>query len=263
MMRLSKKIKNKQINNRQKTQEEELRNENPWYIGDQIESAHKNSKPTIQRRYSFIDKNIEIYMKSHKKRPLQVLDAGCGDGVQLQELTENPELQVWGIDYNPIRTTRARQRFLKVNIVLGDLLHSPFKSNVFDLVLCSQVIEHIPQDVLLLEELANVLKPGGILILGTPNEGCLMARLRNYIFERDILKNTDHLHFYREPVIRRKIEAAGFTIQEVMRENCFFPHQWINYYLTKWNLGFRIMTWLNKGIPSQTAEYYFRCVKCQ
>jgi hypothetical protein len=90
-----------------------------------------------------------------------------------------------------------------------------------------------------------------------------MGRLRNHIFERNILVNTDHFHFYREPVVRQKIEAAGFTIQEVMRESWFFPHQRINYYLARRNWGFRIMAWLSKVIPSQAAGYYFKCVRYQ
>jgi 2-polyprenyl-3-methyl-5-hydroxy-6-metoxy-1,4-benzoquinol methylase len=260
-MRLSKKIENKQIHKGKGTLEEEMRSKNPWYIGDQIEAAQKHAKPTIQRRYSFINNNIETYLKSHKKKPLHVLDAGCGDGVQLQGLTENPELEVWGIDCNPIRTTRAMQRFRKVNIVLGDLLHTPFKPNTFDIILCSQVIEHISQDDVLLEELEKVLKPGGILILGTPNEGCLMARLRNHIFERNIIKSTDHLQLYKELIIRQKIEEAGFIIEEVMRENWFFPHQLINYYLVNRSWGFKLMNILSRIIPSQTAGYYFKCLK--
>ncbi|MBM4347479.1 MAG: methyltransferase domain-containing protein, partial [Deltaproteobacteria bacterium] len=173
-----------------------------------------------------------------------------------------PELETCGIDYNTIRTERAKEKFPTVNIVCGDLFHIPFKNSTFDIVLCSQVIEHIPQDDLLLQEFAKIIKPEGFLILGTPNERCFMARLRNNIFERRILKSTDHIHFYKEPVIRRKIEAAGFIIQEVMRENWFFPHQRINRYLTNCHWGFNFMAWLNKVIPSQTAGYYFRCVRC-
>jgi 2-polyprenyl-3-methyl-5-hydroxy-6-metoxy-1,4-benzoquinol methylase len=203
------------------------------------------------------------YMKSHNSTPLRILDAGCGDGVHFQGLTEIPELEIWGIDYNPIRIARDRQKFVSINILCGDLLHTPFKPNVFDIVLCSQVIEHIFQDRFLLEELAKVLKPEGLLILGTPNEGCLMAYIRNHFFERNIMKNTDHLRFYRETVIRRKIEAAGFTILEVMRENWFFPHQRINYHLTNRPWGFRLMAWLSKIFSSQAAGYYFRCVRCQ
>jgi len=263
MVRFSKKFTIKEINKIQKSPQREIKKKNPWYTENQFEATHKYARPTIQRRYTFIFNSIEKYLQSNTKRPLRTLDAGCGDGVQLQGIIQIPELEIWGIDYNPVRTVRAQERFPTVNIVWGDLLRTPFKNGIFDVVLCSQVIEHIPQDDLLLQEFAKVIKPEGFLILGAPNEGCFMARLRNYIFERRILKSTDHINFYKEMAIRRKIEAAGFIIQEVMRENWFFPHQRINYYLTNRHWGFRFMAWLNKVIPSQTAGYYFRCVRCR
>ena len=236
---------------------------NPWYTSEQVEAAQSHQRRTTQRRYGFILQCVDDYLQCHSRKPIRILDAGCGDGVQLQELIEIPGLEVWGTDYNLLRTSRAKNNFAAAHIVCEDILHLSFRAASFDIVLCSQVIEHIPQDDLLLEKLANVLKPQGLMILGTPNEGCLMARLRNHIFERSILKSTDHIHFYKEAGIRQKIEAAGFEIQQVMRENWFFPHQRINYYLTNRNWGFRFMAQLNKIIPSQAAGYYFRCVKVQ
>lgn len=232
-----------------------------WYTNDQFEIAQRHVKFTIERRYQFILSGIERYVQCNKARPLRILDAGCGDGVQLEGIIHISEVEVWGIDSNPIRTGRARRRFPAVKILCGDLLHMPFRERVFDIVLCSQVIEHIAQDDLVLEGLAKLLKPEGLMILGTPNEGCFMAQLRNYIFERRILNDTDHMNFYKEPIIRQKIEAAGFVIEEVMRENWFFPHQWVNQYLSNRHWGFHLMGWFNKIIPSQTAGYYFRCVR--
>jgi 2-polyprenyl-3-methyl-5-hydroxy-6-metoxy-1,4-benzoquinol methylase len=263
MLKFLKKFDGKEFNKTQKLPNMEISRNNLWYTNDQFEAAEKFVERSIQNRYHFVFDSIGRYLNVCKRRPLRVLDAGCGDGVQLQGLRQMAELEIWGIDYNPIRTRRARQKFQGVDIICGDLLHIPFKSDVFDIVLCSQVIEHIPQDDSLLEEAAEVLKPGGLLILGTPNEGCLMARLRNCLFEREVLRQTDHVHFYREPAIRHKIEAAGFTIQEVMRENWFFPHQRINHYLIKRHWGFRVMAWLSKVFPPRTAGYYFRCVRYQ
>jgi 2-polyprenyl-3-methyl-5-hydroxy-6-metoxy-1,4-benzoquinol methylase len=246
----------------QRIPKEEVARDNPWYTDDQCKAAEGSQKAWIRRRYHFIARGIRRRVDASNGKPLRVLDAGCGDGVQLQGLTEIPGLEIWGIDYNSVRTERARRIFQNVRIICGDLLHIPLKQNIFDVILCSQVIEHIPQDDVLLEQLAEVLKPRGLLILGTPNEGCLMGYLRNHIFERGILGKTDHVNFYREATLRRKIKTAGFEIHEVMRENWFFPHQRINSYLARRPWGFRIMAWMSKVIPSQTAGYYFKCVRC-
>lgn len=239
---------------------ESMRN-NPWYTSDQIEAARGNQRRTVQRRQGFILRSIEGYLRSQPAKPIRVLDAGCGDGAQLELLTQIPGVEVWGADYSPLRVSRAQKNFPMAHIVCCNLLRLPYRSTSFDIIVCSQVIEHIPQDGLLLAELANSLKPQGLLILGTPNEGCSMARLRNYFLERSVSKTTDHVHFFTEPVIRRKIESAGFVVQQVMRENWFFPHQAINYYLSTRDWGFRLMASLSATIPSQTAGYYFVCVK--
>jgi len=234
---------------------------NPWYTSDQIDIAQRHQRRTIERRYCFILQCVEAYLQCPHKKPIRILDAGCGDGVLLQGFIPFPGLEVWGTDYNLLRASRAKRNFPTSHIVCEDILYPSYRSASFDIVLCSQLIEHIPQDDLLLEKLAEVLKPQGLMILGTPNEGCFLAHLRNHILERNIMKNTDHIHFYKEAVIRRKIETAGFIIQEVMRENWFFPHQRINYYLTNRRWGFRFMAQLNKILPSQAAGYYFKCVK--
>ncbi len=233
----------------------------PWYTDDQFEFVQKYATRTIRRRYDFILESISGYQQCTNRGFLRVLDAGCGDGIQLQGLIQMERLEIWGIDYNPIRTERVKQKFENVKIICGDLLCMPFKPEVFDVVLCSQVIEHVLQDDLLLVALRKMIKTRGLLILGTPNEGCLMGRLRNHIFERNILKNTDHLHFYQESVIRRKIETAGFAIRDVMRENWFFPYQLISRHLANCDWGFYLMTCMNKAVPSQSAGYYFLCEK--
>jgi 2-polyprenyl-3-methyl-5-hydroxy-6-metoxy-1,4-benzoquinol methylase len=235
---------------------------NPWYTSKQLIAAQGHQRRTIQQRYRFVVQSVEDYLKFCCRKPVHILDAGCGDGVQLQVLTQISGLEVWGADCNLLRTGRARQNFPTAQIVCCDLFSPPFRPAYFDIILCSQVIEHIAKDDLLLKRLADILKPRGLLILGAPNEGCFMGRVRNHIFERSILKSTDHIHFYTEPVIRQKIEAAGFVIQQVIRQNWFFPHQRINNYFAARDWGFRLMVWLNSTIPSQTAGYYFSCKKC-
>ena len=255
-------LSNNGIRHNRTTPSAEIRRGNPWYTDDQFVAAQGHQSRTLQQRYQFIRQVIEGHVET---RPLQkrvrILDAGCGDGVQLQVLSELSGKGVWGIDYNLLRIQRAQKNVPTANVICGDLLHLPFQPETFDVVVCSQVIEHIPEDTELLKSLASVLRSRGLMVLGTPNEGCFMARMRNHLLEPTIMKMTDHAHFYTEQAIRRKIEGAGFLIQQVMRENWFFPLQRLNHFCSTRRLGMRLMACLNKTFPSQTAGYYFRCVK--
>lgn len=64
--------------------------------------------------------------------------------------------------------------------VYGNGMYLPFKDRVFDTVLCNQVLEHVPEPFLLMKEIARVLKPGGFLILTTPQTWGLHLEPNNF-----------------------------------------------------------------------------------
>ena len=104
-------------------------------------------------------------------------------------------------DYNVKRLMRAKNNIPGVSFFGSDLTKLPLKDNSFDIILCNHVIEHIKQDQKALSELLRVLKKGGTLILGTPNEGAFIWRFRNYILEPYIAFRTDHVNFYKSNLI--------------------------------------------------------------
>jgi 2-polyprenyl-3-methyl-5-hydroxy-6-metoxy-1,4-benzoquinol methylase len=126
-----------------------------------------------------------------------------------------------------------------------------------DVVFCSQVIEHVGDDVALLRCLARYLAHGGLLILGTTNEGCWLQRVRNS-FRTGY---SDHVHAYREKEIARKIESAGFTIRKTYREIFYPGSDRLYYWLAGKPWGFALLRALTGIFPSQCSDYYFVCAK--
>ncbi|HEY3548377.1 MAG TPA: class I SAM-dependent methyltransferase, partial [Propionicimonas sp.] len=94
----------------------------------------------------------------------QILDAGCGTGLNLRHL---PEGSV-GVDINPRNIALLRQRLPNHTIVEGDVEALPFDDASFGTVLCTEVIEHIPDPAAALAEYRRVLQPGGVLIGSVP-----------------------------------------------------------------------------------------------
>jgi dolichol-phosphate mannosyltransferase len=92
-----------------------------------------------------------------------VLDVGCGSSRIIGAL---PPGSV-GLDilHRKLRYARKFSRFL----VQASGFQLPFPDHSFSCVVCSQVIEHVPKDPAILDELCRVLAPGGRLILGTPD----------------------------------------------------------------------------------------------
>jgi glycosyltransferase involved in cell wall biosynthesis/predicted SAM-dependent methyltransferase len=93
----------------------------------------------------------------------RVLDVGCGSSRIVGSL---PPGSI-AIDVL-IRKLRYARRFGRA-LVHGSGFALPFQNDTFPCVLCSQVIEHVPKESPILDELCRVLKPGGRLVLGTPD----------------------------------------------------------------------------------------------
>jgi len=235
--------------------DQNIKNGDPWYVDPHLTQIdNRSTRRTISKRWSFILSAISDFQKKNSKDNISILDAGCGDGVNLKVLAGRPGTDVYGVDYNPLRLERVRKEFPDAKIMNADLTSLRLDKK-FDVILCSQVLEHIKEDEKVLKNLSGLLDNKGILIVGVPNEGCFMARLRNNFFEPGIKKTTDHVNFYRESVIIQKISRAGFMIERKMYEGFFLPHQKLSSFLASFNLGFELLNILGNIFNGQAARH--------
>lgn len=101
----------------------------------------------------------------------RVLDLGCGCGYGTAHLAEAPSRLVVGLDRAAEAASYARRHYRLGGLHFGraDLRALPVKSASMDGVVAMEVIEHLPEPAALLEEARRVLRPGGVLVLSTPN----------------------------------------------------------------------------------------------
>jgi 2-polyprenyl-3-methyl-5-hydroxy-6-metoxy-1,4-benzoquinol methylase len=102
-----------------------------------------------------------------------ILDVGCGEGFTLNRLRENGiGKRLEGIEYLQAAIDLGKQTYPDIKIVKGNIYELPYKDNSFDLVLCTEVLEHLekPQDAL--KELVRVSKK--YLVISVPNEPFFM-----------------------------------------------------------------------------------------
>lgn len=242
---------------------EKIHEGNPWYTTSHLEAADSPAQRRIvAARVQFILKALEEYRRARPgAHPVRVLDAGCGDGVLLDRLASIPDIDLFAVDYNPLRVQRARSRAPRATVAEGDLTALQFPDESFDVILLNHVLEHVPEDSLAIKELARVLRPEGWLLLGVPNEGCLLARLRNKVFQPSIRRTTDHVHFYTEPTIRSLVTRAKLHVRSVGREGFFTPYLPLHSWLAARDWGFRLLVWSGKIWPSQAAGLRLLCTK--
>jgi len=139
-------------------------------------------------------------------RPRTLLDVGCGSGRFLARMRDLG-WTVCGVEPDPEAAERARGLGLTVHT--GTLSQAGFPSAAFDVVTLWEVIEHLPNPVEALVEVARVLRPDGLLVLSTPNVESLAARwFGAYWFNADVPR---HVALYTPQALRRLLERAGFS----------------------------------------------------
>jgi SAM-dependent methyltransferase len=147
----------------------------------------------------------------------QVLDAPCGAGALTLALTE-AGLDAWGVDL-----TADAQAALGDHFVCADLSGTlPWPGSSFDAIFSTEGIEHLENRFEFLREAHRVLKPGGTLLLTTPNIASLRSRVR-FLFSSFYHKDPRPLNeSQRHPLhhiglatfsdLRYAMHVSGFTI---------------------------------------------------
>jgi 2-polyprenyl-3-methyl-5-hydroxy-6-metoxy-1,4-benzoquinol methylase len=105
----------------------------------------------------------------------EVLDAGCGEGYGARLLMQlGGARRCVGVDVDERTVAAARDRYADVEgleFEAGDVTSLPFADDSFDVVTCFETIEHVAAQRDAVRELARVLRPGGALLISSPNRG--------------------------------------------------------------------------------------------
>ena len=137
----------------------------------------------------------------------RVLDAGCRYGDLTRLFSEHNDVMGIDIDKHALeicgRAGNIQTSVQNLNCRLA------FSDMAFDVVVMSEVLEHLPYPDITLSEIARVLRPGGRLIGSVPNATRLKNRLR-FLFSGDVEEDRTHLFHYSQDKLRLLI-AKHFT----------------------------------------------------
>ncbi len=156
----------------------------------------------------------------------RILDAGCGPNPVVSILLgRRPQATIVGVDIGlgTVRLARAHADSVGVRLlpVVGDLEALPFRDSVFDGSVCEDTIEHLPDDRAGVRELARVIRPGGQLVLATPNRRRLDVLVERWRDRRRgerrppsaYFAATSHLREYTWRDLERVVEPAFRVLQ--------------------------------------------------
>ena len=136
-----------------------------------------------------------------------ILDIGTSTGTNLRMLREAGFVNVRGLDLHEEAIRWCADKGLG-QVDKGDICNIPSDNNVYDLVLATDIIEHVDDDITALREIARVLKPGGHAIVTVPAFQALWG-LQDTV--------SHHKRRYRKQGLVNKLCQAGFVAEE-----CFY-----------------------------------------
>jgi ubiquinone/menaquinone biosynthesis C-methylase UbiE len=170
--------------------------------------VNKDSFEEYSKKYGYLP-SIEVWAKKHGlnvyvavtehreiKEPIvyeikshgddcQILDVGCGYGFLMGRINETcPKATVIGADLSRFQLINAKLRGVNGAFVVCCAEFMPFRSNFFDFIVCSEVIEHVGSKKDALSEIERMLQNGGYLCISTDNPLSVYRRILDYVREK-------------------------------------------------------------------------------
>jgi SAM-dependent methyltransferase len=137
-----------------------------------------------------------------------VLEAGSGEGYGA-DLIADVARHVIGLDYDESAVAHVRARYPRVDMRQGNLAELPLPSASIDVVVNFQVIEHLWDQGQFVAECLRVLRPGGVLLMSTPNRITFSPG-------RDTPVNPFHTRELNAAELTELLEAAGFEVASML-----------------------------------------------
>lgn len=207
---------------------------------DLQETLYVSSNPTRRwlhcSRRDWIISALRRYSSTSNISSETALEVGPGSGVYLPTLCET-FTSVCGTDIEPAYLDHSRplqDKYAHLSLIVDNITNSKLPERSFDLILCTEVIEHISDSESAFRGMHKLLKPGGILILSTPQRYSPLElaakiaflpgiiQLVRLIYREPIL-DSGHINLMTEAEVTKHLHIAGFEIEERYKTGLYLP----------------------------------------
>jgi len=146
----------------------------------------------------------------------KILDLGCGQGHitgKMRQALNSAEFS--GLDYSISAIDYAHEHYPGIDFTTGDAYESPYSPEYFDVVVCNNLWEHVPDPLFLLSRIYRILKPGGFIILSTPSRYRLHNLFRVLIGKPVVFMSEHHVTEYSVGQVIEQLRHGHFHLRKV------------------------------------------------
>jgi 2-polyprenyl-3-methyl-5-hydroxy-6-metoxy-1,4-benzoquinol methylase len=183
----------------------------------------------------FNQENDEIYPGIKIESHQTIIDIGCGDGRAIKFCSQR-KAHVIFMDLNETKIKRLEKELNntnagKVDGIVGDCTAIDIKDNTGDIIICTEVLEHVDDPVKVMTELARIGKPDAIYILTVPDPAgeALMKVTAPPIY----FKKPNHIRIFEREEFRSLATNAGLKITEQSYHGAY----WCIFWIMQWSTG--------------------------
>ena len=161
--------------------------------------------------------------------PASLLDAGCGEGETLARLGGSLPLRVAAVDIGAEAVDFTAERFPAVEVARHSIDDLPFADGSFDLVICLEVLEHLPNPAAAIDELARVASEH--VVVSVPHEPWFrIGSLLRGSYVRSLGNHPEHVNHWNRRSLRALLEAQFEAVSLTgsfpwLIADCRVPHR--------------------------------------
>jgi len=200
----------------------------------------------------------------------RILDIGCGEGRHTIRAAQEPDTICTGADFGFDNLVQTRDKLAfheKINdlsckdwnLSTMDITALPFADNSFDVVICSEVLEHIPDDAKAMSELVRIVRPGKILAISVPRSW--PEKICWQLSDEYFNAHMGHVRIYQKKALIQAIETLGLVhTGSHFAHSIHAPYWWLKCLMgpnrtdsALVNLYHRILVWDLMQKPKITA----------
>jgi 2-polyprenyl-3-methyl-5-hydroxy-6-metoxy-1,4-benzoquinol methylase len=170
---------------------------------------------------------FDIFLHKNELKNKKFLEVGCGLGY-FSNKASKLGAKVTGIDIGPNLVKINKKLTPSGTFIVSSASNLPFKDETFDVVLSTEVIEHVDNQKRAIKEISRVLKKGGILVITTPNK--IFKPLFDFLSFINIRPYHGNEKWIYSWDLRRYFEDSGLTLQKEKYFNFIAPNKFFDIF---------------------------------